>query len=251
MENGGIDAYPSSHVASCLSCRQRWERSVQLHHAGILASPRVRESARQLRFPQHGIVYAGMLSPLGVLWAAMAPSGLVAVDFWCDELAFCYGLERVGWGIPRREVEVLEPVFDGFREYFEGLRQSFAMPVDLSRVSPFQRRMLQAVQRVPYGELQSYGDIARELNMPRAARAVGTAVATNPLSLVIPCHRIVRTGGDIGKYACRSLGSCGVAYKRQLLEREGVIPRVRGLSSEDESTRLLQYNGARRSSSSN
>lgn len=111
------------------------------------------------------------------------------------------------------------------------------LPVDLRSVTDFQERVLRTTATIPKGEVRPYGWVAREVDSPRAVRAVGSAVARNPIPLIIPCHRVVRTDGHIGNY---SLG--GPHNKLELLEHEGARPaeleelaahhvRVRGNSS--------------------
>ncbi len=111
------------------------------------------------------------------------------------------------------------------------------LPVDLRSVTTFQERVLRTTASIPKGEVRPYGWVAREIESPRAVRAVGSAVAKNPIPLIIPCHRVVRSDGHIGNY---SLG--GPENKIELLEHEGARPgdlerlaarhiRVRGNSS--------------------
>jgi O-6-methylguanine DNA methyltransferase len=92
------------------------------------------------------------------------------------------------------------------------------LPVDLRAVTDFQRQVLRTTATIPKGEVRPYGWVAREVDRPRAVRAVGTAVARNPIPLIIPCHRVVRSDGHIGNY---SLG--GPHNKIDLLEHEGAI----------------------------
>jgi methylated-DNA-[protein]-cysteine S-methyltransferase len=108
-------------------------------------------------------------------------------------------------------------------EYFEGNRRAFDLPVDLSSVSaPFRLEVLQTLQReVPWGETVTYGELAAMAGRPRAARAVGTAMAHNPVPLFVPCHRVVASGG-IGGYG-RSPQA--VPMKRTLLALEGIHVR--------------------------
>ncbi len=89
------------------------------------------------------------------------------------------------------------------------------------RATPFQRRVWRELQRIPYGEVRSYGDIAQRLGQPGASRAVGSACGRNPIPLFIPCHRVIASGGGLGGF------SCGLAVKRRLLRLEGA--RVKGL----------------------
>jgi methylated-DNA-[protein]-cysteine S-methyltransferase len=167
-----------------------------------------------------------MLSPLGTLWIAAGPQGLVRVDTFVDEVAFCHAIERDGYGIPRFAPAELDGITARFEEYFAGRRTDFDLPIDLGRQTPFRRAVLEAVHSVPYGEVQSYQDIAYRVGKPAAARAVAGVVATSPMSLVIPCHRIIRSDGTAGEYAVRTLGACGAHYKVMLLSLEGTT-RIR------------------------
>lgn len=106
------------------------------------------------------------------------------------------------------------------RDYFDGKRTKFTLPIDLSGVhGPFQKKVLQRLARLPFGHLISYGELAVRSGSPNAARAVGSAMAANPLPVVIPCHRVVEAGGRLGGY------SGGLSNKKKLLTHEGVLPR--------------------------
>lgn len=99
------------------------------------------------------------------------------------------------------------------QEYVSGRRITFTFPLD-HRNTPFSIRVLEEVRRIPYGETASYGDMARRVGCPRAARAVGRAVATNPLALVIPCHRVIGSSGSLTGFGG------GLALKKELLRLE-------------------------------
>ena len=101
-------------------------------------------------------------------------------------------------------------------EYFAGQRREFDLPLDLSGVTPFRAEVLRALMRVPYGETTTYAELARAVGNPKAVRAVGSACATNPLPILIPCHRVLRTDGSLGGYRG------GEAAKRFLLRLEGI-----------------------------
>jgi methylated-DNA-[protein]-cysteine S-methyltransferase len=107
--------------------------------------------------------------------------------------------------------------------WFTGKRQSFDLVLDLDGVDGFRRDVLDTLVRdVPWGETVSYGELAAMAGRPRAARAVGRVMATNPLPFVVPCHRVLAAGGRIGGYGS---GSNAIDLKRALLAREGVHPR--------------------------
>ena len=111
----------------------------------------------------------------------------------------------------------VDGLVDRVRAYFSGERVSFDEDeIELDGWTPFQRRVLEALRQVPYGEVVSYSDLARVAGFPRAQRAAGTFCAHNRFPLVVPCHRVVSANG-IGSY-----GSLGLDYKRRLLALEGV-----------------------------
>lgn len=113
--------------------------------------------------------------------------------------------------LTRRAAELLA-------HYFAGESVSFDLPVDDRLFTPFQREVYQTVQRIPYGEVRSYGAVAAEIGRPGAARGIGTAMARNPLPVVIPCHRVVGSGGALTGYSAPG----GVATKKELLLMEEV-----------------------------
>lgn len=101
--------------------------------------------------------------------------------------------------------------------YLEGELTGFDLKVDWRLIPGFRRRALMATRQIPYGETASYGDVAIMTGSPGAARAVGTAMSRNPISLIIPCHRVVRADGSIGGYGN---GAAGTRLKQQLLDLE-------------------------------
>lgn len=103
------------------------------------------------------------------------------------------------------------------REYAEGKRRQFTLPLDWSAVKPFQRRVLEVAYQIPCGETRTYGWVAREIGKPRAARAVGRALATNPIPIILPCHRVLGSDGGLHGYGG------GLPLKRKLLELEGAL----------------------------
>src|SRR3990170_1558647 len=110
------------------------------------------------------------------------------------------------------------PIAARIAEYFGGKRVDFGdVPLELEWCTPFQRAVAKALRRVPYGETVTYGELAALAGYPNAQRAAGTVCAEDRFPLVLPCHRLVSSGG-IGSY-----GSLGVEYKRRLLALEGVV----------------------------
>jgi methylated-DNA-[protein]-cysteine S-methyltransferase len=112
-----------------------------------------------------------------------------------------------------------EAVIRLLRRYLGGEHVEFDIPVDLFGLKAFTRRVLTEIRHIPYGGLASYGAVARRLGCPNGARAVGRALATNPIPVVIPCHRIIRGDGSLGGFGL------GLGMKMKLLSLEGVSVR--------------------------
>ncbi len=110
-----------------------------------------------------------------------------------------------------------DSVFSQVLEYFAGERREFDVAIDISRVTPFQQKILRELQAIPYGEVRTYKQIAEAIDNPKAVRAVGSACNRNPIHLIIPCHRIIGASGALTGYAA------GLEIKRQLLDLENSI----------------------------
>ena len=133
------------------------------------------------------------------------------------------GLRNVLWDgeIPPDEAReppcaTLSAAVEQIREYFDGTRTSFEIPLDLVG-TPFQRRAWQELARIPFGETISYAEQARRIGNPRAARAVGSANAANRIPVVLPCHRVVSAGGGLGGFGG------GLDVKQLLLDHEARV----------------------------
>jgi len=119
----------------------------------------------------------------------------------------------------RRSFRALRHVILPLQRYLEGKKTDFDFPLDLSAVLGFQKRVLLEVRRIPFGEVRSYESIAKALGLSKGQRAVGKALAANPLPILIPCHRVVRKDGKLGGY------SLGRNMKETLLRLEGLSVR--------------------------
>ena len=159
-----------------------------------------------------------MDTPLWPLLVAWRPTGISAIERVEDPGAFESEYEaRTGRQI-RRAASVPDRVARQVRKRMRG--ESVAgLRVDLSGLNEFQRRVLAKTMEIPHGEVRPYAWVAEEIGHPRAQRAVGTALAQNPIPFVIPCHRVVRSDGHIGRY-----GAGGPQAKRAVLRSEGVDP---------------------------
>jgi methylated-DNA-[protein]-cysteine S-methyltransferase len=165
------------------------------------------------------VAYAGVDTPFGRLLVAATPRGLVHVSF--PELPGDAVLEHLAKRLSPRILEAperLDEVRRELDEYFEGKRRRFDLPLDWSLTRGFRRSVLRATARIDYGQVRSYAEIADRAGSPRAVRAAGNALGSNPIPVVVPCHRVVRTGGALGGYGG------GLERKEYLLRLEGVLP---------------------------
>ena len=157
-----------------------------------------------------GVRYTFMGSPVGDLLLAGAEEGLRFIRFPSQGGEHRRARPEPGW---REDALPFAEAKAQLNDYFAGRRRVFALRL-APRTSPFQATVHAALRRIPYGETRSYGEVARDIGKPKAARAVGAANARNPLPIVIPCHRVI--GGD-GRLT--GFGG-GLAAKRHLLELE-------------------------------
>ena len=148
-------------------------------------------------------------SPLGTLLVAATARGICRISYEPEPEALAAAVGARVLRVPAR----LGTVQRQLAEYFAGGRRSFELDVDL-RVPPFQEQVLRELVRVPFGELATYGELARRIGRPGAARAVGGALNRNPVPIVLPCHRVVGASGSLVGYAG------GLKRKRALLELE-------------------------------
>jgi methylated-DNA-[protein]-cysteine S-methyltransferase len=165
------------------------------------------------------VAYAGVESPVGRLLLAATPSGVVRVAFAReDEDAV---LTELAHRISPRVLEAparLDAARRQLDEYFDGGRTAFELPLDWRLSNGFRARVLHAIAAIPYGRTGTYRSVATAAGTPNAVRAAGSACATNPLPIIVPCHRVVRSDGSMGRYGG------GEAAKRTLLEHEHALP---------------------------
>jgi methylated-DNA-[protein]-cysteine S-methyltransferase len=170
------------------------------------------------------VAYAKLDSPVGTLLLAATPAGLVRlayIDFEDEDAVLEEMASRVSPRVlsapgkldePRRELD----------QYFAGSRHEFELPIDWRLTRGFTRRVLEATAAIPYGSVSSYREVAAQAGSPRGSRAAGNALGSNPIPIVVPCHRVLDAGGGIGGY------TGGVERKRALLAIEqGQVPLTR------------------------
>ena len=164
------------------------------------------------------VAYTTTDSPFGTLLLATTPKGLVRVGLPnqdADEL-----LVDLATRVSPRVLEAPGQLDEARREldlYFEGRLTEFDLPLDWRLSKDFRRKVLRAIARIPYGQTRSYTQMATSAGNVRAVRAAGTACGSNPIPLVVPCHRVLRSGGALGGYGG------GLPMKEGLLRLEGVL----------------------------
>jgi methylated-DNA-[protein]-cysteine S-methyltransferase len=164
------------------------------------------------------VAYTSTDSPFGPLLLAATPRGLVRVGLPNQDAESL--LADLAKRVSPRVLETAGPFDEARREldlYFEGDLTEFDLPLDWRLSKDFRRRVLRAISRIPYGQTRSYMQMATTAGNERAVRAAGTACGTNPLPLVVPCHRVLRSGGGLGGYGG------GLPMKESLLRLEGVL----------------------------
>jgi methylated-DNA-[protein]-cysteine S-methyltransferase len=166
--------------------------------------------------------YAFVPAPFGSVGLMAGQRGLRQLVFFTSpvEPADAPGAGELWPGCPRSELvwdqALLPDLQQQLIDYFEGQPVRFQAPLDLTCLTVFQRRVLTACSRLDYGETTTYGELARRIGQPRAARAVGGALARNPIPIVIPCHRVLAGDGSLGGFT----SEMGVDLKRDLLALE-------------------------------
>jgi methylated-DNA-[protein]-cysteine S-methyltransferase len=167
------------------------------------------------------VTYARVDSPVGTLVAATTPRGLACLSYEDHDGGLDAVLDRLAEKLSPRILEAparLDDVRRELDEYFERRRTAFDLPIDWALVSPFGRRVLRATAAIPFGEVSTYARVAADAGNPKASRAAGNALGANPMPIVLPCHRVLHTGGKgIGSY------TGGVHRKEALLRLEGVL----------------------------
>jgi methylated-DNA-[protein]-cysteine S-methyltransferase len=163
------------------------------------------------------VAYATLDSPVGPLLVATTPRGLIRIAY-VDHTDEDMVLEQLAAQVSPRIMAAPRRVDEPRREleeYFTGARRSFDLPVDWRLTRGFARRVLQATANIPFGATATYKQMAAQAGSPRASRAAGNALGSNPIPIVVPCHRILHSGGGLGGY------TGGLEKKRLLLGVEG------------------------------
>ena len=188
-----------------------------LRAAALSATPSLPDLSRAAaRAGLLDVAYAAVDSPVGQLLLAKTPHGLVRLAFLDGAEAAV--LEDLAARISPRVLEAPRALDQSRREldeYFAGRRRRFSVPLDWRLTGGFAQRVLKATANIPYGSVSSYKLVAGAAGSPLASRAAGNALGTNPLPIIVPCHRVLHSGGGLGGY------TGGVERKKLLLSVEG------------------------------
>ena len=154
-------------------------------------------------------------SPIGLITITATTKGIVRVTLRATKTAVSGRRRRSP--ASTKEGKHLRRVRDQLARYFAGEAVRFDVPLDLSAGTAFQRAVWRACARIPYGDTRSYGELARLAGRPGAARAAGGAMHANPLPIIVPCHRVIRSDGSLGGFGL------GISLKKKLLRLEGAL----------------------------
>lgn len=155
---------------------------------------------------------------LGVIWLAVSENGLYSIEIDGIESEFVRSIADGQKEPILKNTDSILAAASQLQEYFDGTRQEFKLEIDWSQLTAFQDHALRSAFTIPYGEVRTYGQIAQDIGHPvSAARAVGGAMATNPIPIVIPCHRVVGVNGELTGYGAAG----GIETKAWLLNLEG------------------------------
>jgi methylated-DNA-[protein]-cysteine S-methyltransferase len=174
---------------------------------------------RALMAAKGKIVYYGYAprTRVGPLFVALNDRGLVALDFGLSEQEFVARVAHRTKATLIRSDDQTAEALKQVLEYLDGQRTTFDLPLDMSSMSEFQRRVLGVALKIPRGKYLTYGDVAKAIGKPQASRAVGQALGHNPVPIVIPCHRVLGSDGSLHGYS----GGGGIQTKAWLLRLEG------------------------------
>jgi methylated-DNA-[protein]-cysteine S-methyltransferase len=238
------------HVTHCASCRDELGRYRALDRlvADLRLAPvpaadpalaRAHLESRLADLRRRLVTFGIFSSPLGPILIARSEEGVSMVEYLESEAAAASHLARLV-GVDAVEDEArTQALHQDLLDYLDGRRTRLDWPLDLRLASSdFQRRVLQVTSRLPYGAVTSYGHIAREIGEPRATRAVAQALRRNPLPIVIPCHRVIGSTGDLTGYAGNK-----VTLKQRLLTLEGVPVAGDGALHIERQAMYVRYQG--------
>jgi len=214
------------HVSDCKGCHREYNmyrevltgvETLVKEMGGAGRAAILRATIKQM-MRQKQIYYDLFHHPLvGPMWVAATDRGVCTVQF-SDRTPFEieeFLREKQPEGWITRDKAATAVVVNELREYFQGRLRRFSLAIDWRLVpTGFRRQVLEVVSKIPYGQVYTYGQVAKALGRPQAVRGVGQALKSNPIAIIVPCHRVISRGGKLGGF------SAGVNIKRRLLELE-------------------------------
>lgn len=210
-----------THTASCSYCANMLHSYEQIDDVLDTLSQRLPATPprwlpkKAPAAPRAG--YASIDSPVGPLYVAVTEAGVCEVGFAVNEAEAEFRQRLLDRGLdPALDPAVVDRAATQLIEYFGGHRNNFDVSLDFTGITPFTRDVLSATTEIPFGHLGTYRQIAERVGRPHAFRAVGNALGRNPIPVIVPCHRIVRSDSSLGGY------TGGLAIKQRLLSLEGV-----------------------------
>ena len=238
-----------AHVARCAPCRDELDRYREIE--GLVADlrraapvggdptlARAELESRLADLRSRMVAFGVFSSPLGPILIARSELGVSMVEYLESDAA-ASRLRHLAGAEAVEDEAATEPLFRDLLDYLGGRRTQFEWPLDLRWVrGDFQRRVLEATARLPYGAVTSYARIAREIDAPSASRAVAQALRWNPVPIAIPCHRVIGSSGSLTGYA----GS-KIDLKERLLTLEGVPVATGGHSHVERRAMYVRYRG--------
>lgn len=177
------------------------------------------------------VYYVGLKHSIGTHWAAATEEGLLHLSTSGTESEFMGEIKRRVKAELIHDPDRFQELRRMLDEWHEGKPTSFELPFDL-RGTEFQIDVWRAIHAIPWGSLSSYGRLARAIGRPKAARAVGNAVGSNPMGIVIPCHRVIHSDGGLGGFG-HGFDPGRLDVKRRYLMIEGILPRVENRPERD------------------
>lgn len=159
-------------------------------------------------------------TPIGVLHIVATPKGVAQIDFVRPRRGRGRSARPTSTAAAKQARSHIANAIRQIREYFSGRRKDFDLPLDLHG-TPNQQMVWQGLLEIPFGKTKTYGELAGNIGAPRAARAVGTACGSNPVPLIVPCHRVIGSTGGLHGYGG------GLWRKKLLLELEGALPKTK------------------------
>ena len=164
------------------------------------------------------VTYTFFDTPLGTFYAAFTPRGICELSLSCkNEDEFVARLRKRFHVEPVQDDSLVRSLLRQISSYLRGVHIAWNYDIDVSDATEFQQAVWEEARRIPYGQTTTYGELAKRVGRPRAARAVGAAMGANPLLLIVPCHRVIGANGSLTGFGC------GLEVKERLLRLEGAI----------------------------